>query len=1039
MKKNLVCCGLLLTLFQTGSSEESRRLLLPAPHSNQLKLMVFSPDHRHLATADVHGQVKIWNWENRSVEMTLQPAKGDQCATEWMEWTGSDTLLVEGSDHVFRYYDTAQGSEMRRFELPDCSSPAVLPNKQLMVCCSREDSLTLDTYALTTGEKVRSFPVPQATSKDTWVKGLAASPDGQRVTVSLDPIQQGNDRLLELEAGTGQLLRSQEIIDGYAPEVLHYSPSGQKVVGSSWDIVVWSKESLKVVKPDRAGIQGVAWNGEDQLVYVISNDGATLHRLKGADLQPEPAKKVEKADFTAPVVVSPEGFPIVSTQDGKFFNADSGAALSRGTAISRISALTMHPKGRLITGLEEGNALVWDLTTGKLERRFQVPGIVRGLALSEDGSKLAVATNHDNDVRIFDYASGRLLHTIPTQCVQGAGWVIQFSPAGDYLVVLQSRPPGWEDQLQLYKVSNGEPAWKVEKTFRFAFHPREHKWAVLRREGLVEIDLRSGDETLHKIKYLKDVAYDAQGNLYALQCFGSGHGGNLLKLYPKSTGRLDEGLEVHHWNQTSPDQLVYNPREHNWWIHADSGALYQLDEAGKDLARLPDRVAGMSSVSWQVLPNGLLAVRSSDGTAEFWRAGQPAPEGQLVVLEGGQNWLCTSANGFFDGTDAAERLLEWQVGRQRYRVDQFFQQGYRPGLLREFFRGAKVSKAPGPLTTPLSPPLLEIVSPAPGTKIEARETEIQVRIRDQGDGFSPPKLFVNGHGLAASQTRSAAPDVYVFKTRLQPGINEIRATGFDRTGMVESRGDRVRLTCLAEARRQPILHVLAVGVNRASAGRPLQFAEGDAQAIAQKLKSDLYASVDLRLLCGAEASKAKVDAAFRTIESACEPQDTLVVFLAGHGLTDGTGYRFLLPGQDVEKDSLSSNELAGYLESISAQKQFVMLDTCHSAAASPDLVSRFAITQQRMARGSGTFLLAACRSGETAAEIPGLKHGLLTYSLLNGLSTKGAAANPEGQVTVNALVQFVSQDFAETSHRYTQNQELFQFGGGTDFPLTRRK
>jgi uncharacterized caspase-like protein len=115
----------------------------------------------------------------------------------------------------------------------------------------------------------------------------------------------------------------------------------------------------------------------------------------------------------------------------------------------------------------------------------------------------------------------------------------------------------------------------------------------------------------------------------------------------------------------------------------------------------------------------------------------------------------------------------------------------------------------------------------------------------------------------------------------------------------------------------------------------------------------------------------------------------------------------------------------------------VVLDTCHSAAASPDLAARFAISQQRLARGSGTFLLAACRSGETAAEVGSLQHGLLTYSLLNGFGKKGAPANAQGQITVNSLIQFVSSDFPEVSRRHEQNQELYQFTQGSDFPLAR--
>jgi WD40 repeat protein len=819
-----------------------------------------------------------------------------------------------------------------------------------------------------------------------------------------------------------------------------YSPSGQRIAAKCWgsSVFVWDQAGVRFVPNDRSGVVGTAWASEDELVYLVSNGGATLHKVKEPDLTVSPAKPIERAAYTCPPVISPEGQTVLSSHEGDLFDADSGKTLVKPADLSGVSSLVFHPSGRLLTGLENGDVLIWDLGQGKLERRLTVPGQIRGLALSSDGQRLAVASNADNDVRLFDFKSGRQTGVVKTEYVRRAGWAMAFNPSGDLLAVHQENPSSWADHLVLYNVRSGEQVWKTEKTNAFAFHPREHKWAVLRKEGLVEIDLRSGQETLHKIKSLKDVAYDSKGDLFAVQCFGSGRGSNLLKMYPVSTGRLDEGQVVRNWPRFSADRLSYGARERCWWLRGDSGALFQLDENGKDLGHLPEATTGFGDFTWQSLPNGLVAVRSGKGTVDFWRGNQLAPEGQLVLLEGGKNWLCTSANGFFDGTDAAERLVEWQVGNKRYRVDQFFQQGYRPGLLREFYRGAKLSRAEGPLMSVMAPPKLEILSPAPGARLDNRDTEVRVRLVDQGDGCSNPKIFINGHAVAASQTRSESADVYVFKTKLQPGVNEIRATGFDKSGRVESRGDKLRVTCTAEVRRKPQLWVLAVGVNKASSGRPLQFAEGDAQAIGAKLKSDLYEASQVTVLTGANANKSKLDEAFREMEAKAEPQDTVVVFFAGHGVAESAGYRFLLAGKNPDLDSLTSTELASYLESVPAHRQLVVLDTCHSAAASPELASRFAVTQQRMARGSGTFMLAACRSNETAAEIPSLKHGILTHSLLNGFGNKGASSNPQGQITVNSLIQFVSSDFPEVTRRFAQSQELYQFGNGSDFPLVKK-
>jgi len=1042
MKRFFLCVSMSLVLANTCFAEETRRLLLPLPHATEVQAMAFSTGRTRLATGDKSGLVKIWNWNRKSVEMSLQPRRGDEAQIEWLQWISDTLLVVQRSDSQYRVYDVLTGDEVSVLTLKSSSKPALLPEKRLAVVVTqgewgdKSQVPVVQVYNLESGKLERTLQVPGIQPNSHWVKGIAASPDGQKLMLSVDPIGAGDEWLVEIDSQSGSQIRSQTIVGGYAPEHLRYSPSGKYVAGRSWDMVIWGDDGVKVVKPDRAGLMGLDWASENEIVYTISNDGATLHRMKLPDLKPEAPKKVEGGWASAPVLVSPEGIPTFTSREGNLFNGDTGADLVKAPAVNHVNCVAFHPSGRLVTGLNEGDVLVWDMTTGKQGRRFQVPGNIRGVAISQDGQRLAVTTNHDNDVRVFDWKSGKLVASVKTDCVQGSGYVVKFSPDGQNLAVVQSKPPGWVDELLLLNIRTGEPIWKKEKTYRFAFHPSQNKWAVLRKEGLAEIDLNTGDESLHRIKNLKDCAYDAQGNLYALQSLGSSWGSKLLKMYPKVTGRLDEGAVIREWNATSLDRLVYSERDGSWWVRCVSGALYQVDKSGGDKQSLPD---GVATGGWGILPDGLVACPGREGSLEFWRGSQATPEGQLVILKNGSNWLVTSSGGFFDGTNEAEQLLEWQVGKNRYRVDQFFKQGYRPGLLREFYRGAKLSKTPGPLAQVLVPPKMEILSPLPGARVEGRETEVRVKIVDQGHGYSAPKVFVNGHPVAASNTRSTSPTEYIFKTRLQPGLNEIRATGFDGTGQVESRGDRMRLTCVAEARRKPVLYVVAVGVNHASSGRPLQFAEKDAQSFAQSLKLSPANQVEVKVLCGKQATKTELDGVFRQIESTAEPQDTVVTFFAGHGVAENSGYRFLLSGKDVERDSLTSAELAGYLESIPAHRQFVVLDTCHSAAASPDLASRFAVSQQRLARGSGTFLLAACRSGETAAEVKSLQHGLLTYSLLNGFSKEGAHPNSQGQITVNSLIQFVSTDFPEVSRRHEQNQELYQFTQGSDFPLARPK
>ena len=81
-------------------------------------------------------------------------------------------------------------------------------------------------------------------------------------------------------------------------------------------------------------------------------------------------------------------------------------------------------------------------------------------------------------------------------------------------------------------------------------------------------------------------------------------------------------------------------------------------------------------------------------------------------------------------------------------------------------------------------------------------------------------------------------------------------------------------------------------------------------------------------LKGADATKAKVEAALNRIASQAKPADAFVLMMIGHGTFDGTEYKFNLPGPDI-----SATELAGLLNKIPAGRQLVVDMTSSSGGA----------------------------------------------------------------------------------------------------------
>jgi hypothetical protein len=83
-------------------------------------------------------------------------------------------------------------------------------------------------------------------------------------------------------------------------------------------------------------------------------------------------------------------------------------------------------------------------------------------------------------------------------------------------------------------------------------------------------------------------------------------------------------------------------------------------------------------------------------------------------------------------------------------------------------------------------------------------------------------------------------------------------------------------------------------------------------------------------LKGADATKAKIEAALTKIAGQASKQDAFVLMMIGHGTFDGTEYKFNLPGPDI-----SGTELAALMNKIQAGRQLVVDMTSASGGATP--------------------------------------------------------------------------------------------------------
>ncbi len=215
-------------------------------------------------------------------------------------------------------------------------------------------------------------------------------------------------------------------------------------------------------------------------------------------------------------------------------------------------------------------------------------------------------------------------------------------------------------------------------------------------------------------------------------------------------------------------------------------------------------------------------------------------------------------------------------------------------------------------------------------------------------------------------------------------------------------------------------HVLALGVSQYKS-QALRYAHTDADAIASFLKqngSAGAAGAESIVLVDQQVTREAVDQAFEKLRSQVRPEDTVVVFLAGHTTIRRGLFCLLLPtaempagteivalrvlvGEPAREALVSSpiddpsllpySTIPRHLSMVAALRRLVIIDACEAEAIFDDRGVRALARRESLRQAEGnaqryrTSYILATRRGEREPEPTELEHGLLSYVLLRGM------------------------------------------------------
>jgi len=300
-------------------------------------------------------------------------------------------------------------------------------------------------------------------------------------------------------------------------------------------------------------------------------------------------------------------------------------------------------------------------------------------------------------------------------------------------------------------------------------------------------------------------------------------------------------------------------------------SLRYFDREGQQLWEVP-----VPGAAWAVniAGSGRVGIAAfGDGTIRWYDLADGKELLAFFPHRDAKHWVLWNPAGFFDASPDGDALIGYHLNQGRDRAAEFVQVAqltklfFRPELVTAYLddKPSAVQDALaqiGDIQTILAqlPPEVEILGPAEVT-IEGNIHKILVRVIDKGGGIGaiglrlndtamtprkPPLKRKPGTLTAPIEFPSGSGDdigeLFEIEVPVASGrkaqIHDVQVEAENAAGTVAAVSSPQRVTVKAQAVPQPLLHVLAVGINQyRDSDLRLKYAVNDAREIADTLVS----------------------------------------------------------------------------------------------------------------------------------------------------------------------------------------------------------
>ncbi|TGV04837.1 WD40 domain-containing protein [Flavivirga rizhaonensis] len=962
----------IIKILDTSTGEMIHRLV---GHKNSIKSAFYNTDGSKIITT-TELMAKIWDANSGKL---LHDLMGHTESINSALFSLDGKKIITTSKKSMKIWNAETGELIKsismNYDIP--GYPLFSPEEELLITISDNDvKLKTRFINLKTGEYKPDFK--------RCTKSLNFSPNGKKIIATY----RNKDVAHIIDAKSGKLLDSLKINKRYFYyDYAEFSPNGKK-------IVTVSAQTAKI------------WNAESgKLICNLENHARFI-----SDIALSPNEK-----YVA-VAQGSSSIRILDFQSGKLIHTLENQHYVRSIKFNNDNNKLLSVSNKIVK--------IWNVKTGQLSKTLNEPDFrFKCASFSPDGNKIVTGSYHKS-VKIWDTNSGDLLKSTPRL------------------------PDTSLDEMQETEI------------IAASFNPEGNKVITTSRKATTIRDAKTMallDSLYMPNSWIQDIKFIPNGEEIGILI------GKYVKIWNPKTNEVSQIFKEDTTNigsssfSTGGKKIVSWFREGTIQIwNAETGKLLFNKNGHSDMVR---------AVSLGTNDTKLIS-GSRNGSLIFWdiRSGN-----QLIksYFFGNNKWVHIHPTGLFDASPEAMELMYWTKGLEVIEFSQLKNKYYTPGLWKKVMNDEYLGNAD------IKKDGVELYPEVVVGEIENNMLPIYLTKRE--GGYGDVNIYLNGKEIIQDarpknfdetlNKQTIYFDITNYENQTINGENTYEVKVKNKKGDVTSRGAKAK-AIRTKKTKTPSFHALLIGVSDyVGDDIDLKYPVIDIDAMENALQlttKNLFKETHIIKLAtniDQRPRKEIIKEAVEKIAKKSKAEDVFMVYMSGHGINwsdnnNISDFYFLtedarFTNKEAYNDealrkstTISTNEWVELIKKIPANKIVMVIDACGSGQAVENLVTKRDIDSDqikaidRMKDRTGMFVISGSAANQVSYEASKYGQGLLTYTLLKGMS--GVALKENSKVDVSTLFNYAKDEVPRLAEDIGGIQEplvLFPKSGSFDIGI----